>query len=144
MSFRLSEESLARLQEKRKQWELEGKIKTHFIDKSKAAATERAKKNKYGNVETVKHGISFSSSREAKRYEDLYLMEKACEIQDLKRQVPFDLIVNGIKVCTYVSDFCYQQKGKLIVNDAKGMKTSVYSIKKKLMKACLGIEILET
>ncbi|MGD2065874.1 MAG: DUF1064 domain-containing protein [Candidatus Bathyarchaeota archaeon] len=39
---------------------------------------------------------------------------------------------------TYVADFKYEQDGKVIVEDAKGMKTDVYGIKKKLFLSQLS------
>jgi hypothetical protein len=144
MSLRMTDEQLADFKRRREKWEKPGSVKTHLIDTSASVAVEREKKNKYGNKKTELGGFHFASQREASRYGDLKLMEKAGEIHDLKRQVPFALVVNGYKVCTYIADFTYMENGKLVVNDAKGMKTSVYSIKKKLMKACLGIEIKET
>ncbi len=47
-------------------------------------------------------------------------------------------------ICTYIADFFYIPRGKLAVyEDAKGMKTPIYRLKKKLVKACTGIEIVE-
>lgn len=53
-------------------------------------------------------------------------------------------MVNGIKVCEYEDDFSYKENGVLVVEDAKGMRTPLYRLKKKLMRAALGIEIKET
>ena len=44
-------------------------------------------RNKYGNKKTVVDGITFDSRKEAKRYQELKLLEKAGEIKDLRRQV---------------------------------------------------------
>lgn len=97
-------------------------------------------KRKYGNIKTIVDGIKFDSKKEAKRYGELKLMEKAGEISVLRLQVKFIL-----SVCTYVADFVYYDKTKhLIVEDCKGVKTPVYRLKKKMMKHELGIEILET
>jgi uncharacterized protein DUF1064 len=86
------------------------------------------------------------SQREAGRCRELCLMERAGEITGLGWQVPFDLEVNGYKVCKYVADFLYTdgKTGERLVEDTKGFKTPVYRLKKKLMKACLGIEVLES
>ena len=97
------------------------------------------KRGKYGN----KRENGFDSRREARRHEQLLLLEKARDIADLKRQVPFRLEVNGELVCTYKADFTYIKKGVLVVEDAKGCKTPVYRLKKKLMRAVHGIEISE-
>lgn len=100
-------------------------------------------KSKYNNRKTVVDGITFDSEWEGERYSELRLLEKAGHITDLRLQVPYDLAVNGIKVCRYVADFVYVEYGQETVEDAKGMLTDVYRIKRKLMKAIYGIEIRE-
>jgi hypothetical protein len=67
----------------------------------------------------------------------------------LELQVRFNLIVNDQKICAYVADFRYERENKdsvweQIVEDAKGVETPEFKLKKKLMKACLGIEIYLT
>lgn len=99
---------------------------------------------KYGNKRTEVHGIKFHSKREAERYEHLRLLERAGEISDLRRQVGFDLSVNGMKICRYICDFTFDQNGARVVEDVKGYATALYQIKRKLMKAVLGIEVIET
>lgn len=105
----------------------------------------RVKKTKYSNQRTVVDGIAFASKAEAKRYGELKLLEKAGEIFDLRLQPRYKLAVNGAHVCTYVADFKYVKRGKDVdtVEDVKGMRTALYSLKAKLMKACYGIVIQE-
>lgn len=105
---------------------------------------------KYGNRKTVVDGITFDSAKEARRWGELRLLEKAREIDSLTRQPRYRIMVGGIKVCDYVGDFRYyshrpENNGltELVVEDVKGMKTAVYRLKKKLMLACHGIEIRE-
>lgn len=43
----------------------------------------------------------------------------------------------------YIADFVYEKDGKTVVEDAKGMKTDVYKIKRKLMLSIYGIRIQE-
>ena len=92
-------------------------------------------------------GIKFDSKWEAERYGQLYAMEKAGAIKDLQRQVKYNIQVNDQKICQYVADFVYQDMGldgespQEIVEDAKGVETPEFKIKKKLMKAVFGIEI---
>lgn len=101
--------------------------------------------SKYGAVRTVAaDGTILASKREARRYGELLLRERAGEISGLRCQVPYDIVVNGAKVCRYVADFLYLENGSDVVEDSKGCRTAVYRLKKKLMKACLGIEIRET
>ncbi len=107
---------------------------------------EKEKKTKYNNIKTEVDGIKFDSGKEAKRYLVLKQLEQLKIIENLKLQVRYELKVNGFKVCTYIADFVYFdcQEGREIIEDAKGVKTDVYRLKKKLMKACLNIEIKET
>lgn len=103
-----------------------------------------AQATKYRSKKTVADGITFASKKEANRYLILKALLKNGEISNLRLQVPFDLSVNGFKVCSYVADFVYAENGIEKVEDVKGMITPVYRLKKKLMKAIHGIEIFET
>lgn len=97
--------------------------------------------SKYNNVRTN----GFASKREAARFQELQLLQAGGEITDLKVQPGFRLEVNGDLICTYKADFAYRDKqGLPVTEDCKGFKTPVYRLKKKLMKACYGIAILET
>lgn len=93
-------------------------------------------------------GISFHSTKEANRYQELKLLEKAGQIAGLELQPSYALVVNGSKVCTYIADFRYQERGQTVVEDVKGYKRGlayrVFKLKAALMLACHGIEILET
>lgn len=102
--------------------------------------------NKYRNKPIQVDGIRFASKAEAKRYGELTLLEKAGEIADLKVHPSFYLTVNGIEVCKYVADFAYwvvPGNRKYVVEDVKGVRTRDFVIKKKLMLACLGINVEE-
>ena len=107
--------------------------------------------NKYGNRKTVIDGIVFDSKHEAHRWIELKYMERARLINNLSRQVAFVLIPsqrdkNGKVIereCRYIADFVYEQDGKTVVEDAKGVKTYAYKIKKKLMLERYGIAIKE-
>jgi len=99
---------------------------------------------KYKNIRTALDGIVFDSQREAKRYGELKLLERAGEISGLQLQPRFPIVINGVKVCTYVADFQYRTPSGPVTEDVKGMKTPIYNLKKKLVKAVHGIEILES
>lgn len=73
-------------------------------------------------------------------------MEMAGEIKNLELQTRYPLRVNGVLVCTYVPDFEYDDvsTGRHVVEDTKGTVTREYRIKRKLMKAVHGVEVLET
>lgn len=106
--------------------------------------------NKYGNRKTELDGRTFDSRKEATRYAELQLMQRAGLISDLQTQVPFEVVPsqkrNGKTVerpVKYVADFVYTENGETVVEDAKGMKTKEYIIKRKLMLYEFGIQIKE-
>lgn len=100
-------------------------------------------KSKWRNVRTTIDGITFASKREANRYSELKLELLAGEISELELQKPFSLDVNGVHICDYVADFVYKRNGIQITEDAKGKATDLYKIKRALMRAVHGIEIIE-
>lgn len=98
--------------------------------------------SKFGNVATMIGDKRFASKAEAKRYSDLFYLERAGEISDLKLQPRYPLEVNGQKVCTYVADFSYLDKtGLPVTEDVKGVETDVFKIKARLFRAVLRREI---
>ena len=99
--------------------------------------------NKYNARKVMMDGHNFDSIKESQRYVQLKLMLKAGKITDLELQPKFPIEVNGQKVCTYIADFRYNESGKSITEDVKGMLTPMYRLKKKLVKACYNIEIVE-
>jgi Protein of unknown function (DUF1064) len=100
--------------------------------------------NKYRNVKTTVDNITFHSKKEANHYIILKSMLSSGDISDLKLQERYRIELNGVKVCDYVSDFTYLDKyGIKHVVDVKGVKTAIYRLKKKLMKALHNIEIVE-
>ena len=107
---------------------------------------------KYGNRKTTIDGITFDSVKEARRWQELKLLERAGEITDLMRQIEYELIpsqkIDGKVVerpCKYIADFRYFDKrtGKIVVEDTKGFRTPDYKIKRKLMLKEYGIQIKE-
>lgn len=116
----------------------------------------RIQGNKYHNKKVVADGIKFDSAKEARRYQELKLLEAAGEITDLRRQVRYELIpaqrIDGKLVerkVDYVADFAYirTKDQKLIVEDVKGYRDGgayrVFVIKRKLMLSVWGIKIDE-
>lgn len=96
---------------------------------------------KYNNRKTTVDNIKFDSKLESERYKKLKLLLKAKEISDLEMQPKFELQPSFRKngkthrSITYIADFKYKdKKGKTIVEDCKGVKTTVYSIKKKMFE----------
>lgn len=108
--------------------------------------------SKYHARKTTVDGITFDSRREAYRYLVLKGMEEEGVIEDLRRQVRYELIpafdVDGkhYRPVFYVADFVYLDKetGKEVVEDVKGMRTDVYRIKSKLFARRYGMSIKET
>jgi hypothetical protein len=106
----------------------------------------RGSRPKYGNKKVTVQGIKFDSKWESERYLYIKSLELAGRVRNLELQVRFALEVNGQKICTYIADFRYEKENAngdwgTIVEDAKGVETPEFKLKKKLMKACLGIEI---
>ena len=110
--------------------------------------------------------MSFDSKKEAKRYQELKMLERAGAIHDLQRQIKYVLIpaqyeltsevyVKGKekgkpkkgklieRECAYYADFVYICDGETVVEDTKGMKTPEYIIKRKLMLYLHGIKVKE-
>lgn len=112
---------------------------------------------KYRNKPTHLDGHRFDSIKEAKRYQELRLLEKMGEIRDLKLQPSWGFSVAGNtvsirsagfpngKAVKYKADFSYTdcKTGELAVEDVKGMRTDVYKLKRALMEACHGIIVRE-
>ena len=98
---------------------------------------------KYKNKPLVVDQIRFASQQEGMRYLQLKAMLQKGEITRLQLQPSFTIRVEGEVICRYVADFQYLKDGKLVVEDAKGFRTDVYRLKKKLLHACFGIEIQE-
>ena len=121
------------------------------------------RKSKYGNKKVTYDGMKFDSEKEMYRYIRLKSMQEEGLISDLRMQVPFEIIpavyeeetiqlktkVKTITKCVqraayYVADFVYKdQDGNEIILDTKGYRTKEYLLKKKMMRAFLGITIKE-
>lgn len=108
--------------------------------------------NKYGNRKVERDGVKFDSRKEARRWSELSLLEEAGAIQNLQRQVRFELLpsqrIDGKVVeraVHYVADFVYELDGEKVVEDTKSpaTRTPVYIVKRKLMLWMHGIRIKE-
>lgn len=126
--------------------------------------------SKYYNIKTkTSDGIVFDSNKEARRWEQLLLLQKAGKITSLRRQVRYELVPaqyetrirysaktgNRLKdeirlverKVEYIADFVYTdaETGENIVEDVKSQatRTPEFIIKKKLMLAVHGIRIKE-
>jgi hypothetical protein len=108
-------------------------------------------KRKYRNTPTTIGAESYRSKREANRHQELLLLQAGGHISGLTREVVFDLappvVIAGRKrpPLRYIADFVYTNvhSGKVVIEDAKGVRTEGYRIKRHLM-AAKGMEIVET
>ena len=125
---------------------------------------------KYNNKKVMVDGIKFDSKKEAVRYKELKMLEKAGIIHDVQRQVKYVLIpaqyeltskvyVKGNnkgkpkkgklieRECAYYADFVYTENGKTVVEDVKGYRDgqayNLFTIKRKLMLYVHNIKIKE-
>lgn len=103
--------------------------------------------SKYHAIKVTEDGITFDSRAEHRRYGELKLLRAAGEIRDLQVHTKHPLMVNGVDCGYYMDDFSYQAApfslGERVFEDVKGIRTPVYSLKKKLMRAIYNIEITE-
>lgn len=91
--------------------------------------------SKFRAIPTYVDGIRFASKKEAARYNELKLLERAGEISRLELQPRFDITVNGVKCGFYKADYRYFQGNAWRVEDCKGFRTPLYKFKKKLVEA---------
>ena len=124
--------------------------------------------SKYHAKKVTYDGYTFDSKKEANRYRELRLLEKAGVVTELELQKRYELIPaqyesyprygkkgNRLKdgqkcvekAVYYLADFDYCQDGKHIVEDVKGYKGStayaVFALKRKWMLYRYGIKIKE-
>jgi hypothetical protein len=105
-------------------------------------------RRKFGNRPTSVGGTRVDSRREARRLIELRLLEKAGSISGLRTQVRYELTPAATnpteRASHYVADFVYtDENGDLVVEDAKGFRTSEYILKRKVMRWRYGIVIRE-
>ncbi len=120
-------------------------------------AKKGKRESRYGADRRIKvGGETFASKGEYRRFEYLQDFQRRGVIRDLQRQVPFPIEHNGVLMTTYMADAVYTlaSTGQRIVEDYKGLKkdkesgkekavtTEVFSLKRKMMKAFYGVEIM--
>lgn len=127
----------------------------------RARENKGKKQNKYNAKQTdvrMPDGTvkRFDSQKEACRFLELALMQRAGEISELRCQVPFELIPRLRRAdgkweqpCKYIADFVYRDGCQVVVEDVKGYKDpksdayKLYTVKRKLMLMVHGITIKE-
>jgi len=124
-----------------------------------------APRSKYGAKPMVVDGIRFDSTKEARRYSELRLLEKAGLIKDLETQPKFPIDVvqlwqegrwtwatgkpapDLIQCGVFTADFRYidTTTGKVVIEDVKSRptKTTAYRLRKRIVEAIHGITITE-
>jgi hypothetical protein len=92
-----------------------------------------------------RQGVIHQSTLEARRCDELHLMQQGGLIKDLRAhpQVRFRLDVDGHHICDYLADFCYFdiERNSEVVEDTKGVITDVCRMKLKLMAAVHGVDV---
>lgn len=103
--------------------------------------------SKFGNIPNrCSAGIMHQSKLEARRCTELHLMQQGGLISDLEAhpQPRLRLDVNGEHICSYLPDFRYiTDTGETVLEDTKGIRTEVYKLKARLVKALYGLEVRE-
>jgi hypothetical protein len=98
-------------------------------------------RHKYNAQKTENQGLRFDSKKEARRYTDLRLLQRAGKVVMILRQVPFDL-PGRVK---YRVDFqIFWADGTISFEDVKGMRTAEFIAKKKMVEDLYPVEIEET
>ena len=109
--------------------------------------------SKYHNKKTR----GFDSAKEWRRNQELEALQRAGEISELNRQVPFVLMPSytiadettrqgfrTVREIRYIADFTYRLKdGTRIIEDVKGMQTDVFKLKRKLLERKIALGVIE-
>jgi hypothetical protein len=107
---------------------------------------------KYRAQPTEVDGHRFASKREAARYRELRLLERAGKIVNLELQPKFPVVINGRKICTYIADFRYVdleraarggEASAQVTEDVKGVRTPLFIVKRKLVEALYPGVVIE-
>lgn len=107
--------------------------------------------SKYRAFKTTVGDITFDSGLEARRYTQLKILEAAGTVKNIQLQPKFRLMDSfkydgkTIRAIDYIADFMYEEDGKVIVEDVKGIRTKDYIIKSKLFikKYILELEYVD-
>jgi Protein of unknown function (DUF1064) len=93
--------------------------------------------------------IWFASGAEAERYRQLRELEQKEQIRSLRCQRVFPLAWNGVQLGTYRADFEYivvaprVHDEYSVVEDVKGLITDIFDLKKRLVRAQYGVDVIE-
>lgn len=124
-------------------------MRNFTIRKKKSQSNDTGK---FKNKKTEIDGHKFDSKAESRRYIELKNLAQTHKIQDLRLQVPFELIPSQYqdgkcveRSVKFIADFTYLENGSLVVEDVKSPATitPVYIVKRKLLLYKHGIRIRE-
>ena len=107
------------------------------------------RRSKYGAIRTTtSDGISHASKKEAARWVFLLDLQANGVIRNLRRQVRYNLHVQGVKIGGCIPDFEYTicKTGKQVTEDVKGSKftlTPLYRRNKRHLLVEHGISMVE-
>lgn len=113
--------------------------------------------SKYHAKRVKLDGYTFDSKVEARRYEQLKLLERAGEIRRLEIHPRYQVVPASMqgKAVYYVADFTYreipenaetwaEEQGRWVVEDVKGFRTPLYRLKVRLfLDTRLGVDFRE-
>ena len=105
-------------------------------------------RTKYKNQPVIRNGRRFASLHEADVALQLQSLESSGAIKCLEYQIPFEILPSQKKLgytrpLTYIADFVFLRDNEFVVADAKGYKTEVYKLKKRLLAQLHNITIEE-
>jgi hypothetical protein len=96
----------------------------------------RKTRNKYGAKKMQVGEVTFDSKKEAQRYMELQLLERAGEISNLRRQVKIELMGQHRPLYTrtgrkmrLTADYAYTDGGVEVFEDAKGCWTRDFEVR---------------
>lgn len=88
-------------------------------------------RHKFNAVRTESDGYKFASKKEAKRYQELKLLQQCGDVVFFLIQVPFRL-PGGVK---YIVDFeIFWANGEVTFEDVKGFETDTFKMKRKMVE----------
>ncbi len=108
------------------------------------------RRHKFNAKRTEVDGITFHSRKEARRYQELRLLEKAVEVRNLTTQPAFVLITvtpdgEVVPVGVWRGDFAYEEKHgrewRHVIEDVKGFQTALFKWKRKHVEKQYGITV---
>ena len=114
-----------------------------LIEQAKYAKREKPKPSKYRNIKIKKQGYTFDSILEYERFLILKDWAQKRKITELTLQPKYKIyegcntLENGklttVRPIHYIADFRYKNKnGETVVEDAKGVETEFFIMKKKM------------